>query len=81
VKALDSQVITPVFQEKKDGKSRVISFMAKKARGMMARYMIAEQVDQADGLKDFTAGGYAFQAKESTDTRWVFRRPQPPPAK
>lgn len=80
-KALHAKVITPVFKEEKDGKSRVISFMAKKARGMMARYMITEQVDQAEGLKDFTVGNYGFQPAESTDTQWVFTRPQPPPVR
>ena len=80
-KTLDATIITPVFQEVKEGRARVISFMAKKARGMMARYIIEERIDRSEGLKDFTVGNYAFQPNESTDTKWVFKRPQPPPAK
>jgi cytoplasmic iron level regulating protein YaaA (DUF328/UPF0246 family) len=80
-KRLNTPIVTPVFQEEKDGRARVISFMAKKARGMMARYAITERLDTPVGLKDFTDGGYRFEASESTDTRWVFRRPQPPPAR
>ena len=80
-KVLDANVITPVFQEVKDGKARVISFMAKKARGMMARYMITEKIQHHDELKAFNVGEYQFVANESTDNRWIFRRPQPPPAR
>jgi len=80
-KTLHAKVITPIFQEEKDGRARVLSFMAKKARGMMARYLVQNQVDRPDGLKDFDAGGYKYQAKESTENRWVFKRPQPPPVR
>lgn len=76
-KSLKAQVITPVFQEVKDGRARVISFLAKKARGMMARYIVDHEIDAPEGLKDFTQGGYAFAADQSTDSKWVFSRPQP----
>ena len=78
-KALNGSVITPVFKEIKGEKSRTISFLAKKSRGMMARYIVQHRLNDPEALKDFTEGGYTFQPKESTDTRWVFSRPQPPP--
>jgi cytoplasmic iron level regulating protein YaaA (DUF328/UPF0246 family) len=78
-KGLPGKVITPVFLEEKDGKSRTISFMAKKARGSMARFLLEERLESPNGLKDFTAGAYAFDEGQSSETRWVFRRPQPPP--
>jgi cytoplasmic iron level regulating protein YaaA (DUF328/UPF0246 family) len=70
-------VITPVFQEVKDGKAKVISFLAKKARGMMTRYVIDNRIDSPEELKAFDLGGYAFQPDLSDDAKWVFQRPQP----
>jgi uncharacterized protein len=67
------------FLEEKDGEAKVISFFAKRARGMMARYAIDHRIDRAEGLKGFDFDGYRFQPKASTDTEWVFSRPQPPP--
>jgi len=80
-KILPGRVVTPVFLEEKDGKSRTISFMAKKARGSMARYLLTERLETPEGLKDFELGGYAFDEGQSSGDRWVFRRPQPPPVK
>ena len=48
--------------------------MAKKARGLMARFVIDGRIDRVEGLKDFDREGYAFQAGLSTDTDWVFLR-------
>lgn len=76
-KSLKAPVITPVFQEVKEGRARVISFLAKKARGMMARYIVDNRIDDPEALKNFTEGGYCFDADGSSGTRWVFRRPQP----
>lgn len=80
VKALKAPVITPVFQDVKDGRARVISFLAKKARGMMARYIVDNQIDDPEALKKFTGGGYRFDPMASTGSRWIFSRPQPPVA-
>jgi uncharacterized protein len=80
-KKLGGPLVTPVFKEEKDGKSRVISFMAKRARGMMARYLIEERIETPAELKRFSAGGYRFQASESDESRYVFSRKQPPPAR
>ncbi len=72
-------LITPVFQDLKDGKARTISFFAKKARGSMTRWIIDNRVTDPEQLKACDAMGYAFAAGESKGNRWVFQRNQPPP--
>ncbi len=75
-KLLKAEVITPVFKDyHKDG-YRVIGFFAKKARGMMARYLVDHQIDEPEALKDFNLGGYAFNAQLSAAHEWVFTRRQ-----
>lgn len=76
-KALKAPVITPVFEDVKDGRARVVSFLAKKARGMMARYIVDNRIADPEVLKDFNGGGYTFDPDKSTDQKWVFLRPQP----
>ncbi|MEI9906492.1 MAG: peroxide stress protein YaaA [Asticcacaulis sp.] len=78
-KALKLQVISPRFLEIKGNDARIISFFAKKARGLMARYMIDHRIDTVDRLKDFNTAGYAFRPDLSRDGDWVFTRPQPEP--
>lgn len=73
-KVLKAKVIQPVFQDYKSGQYKVISFFAKKARGLMARYIIDQRITDPLQLKKFKVDGYAFDAKASTDTTWVFRR-------
>jgi cytoplasmic iron level regulating protein YaaA (DUF328/UPF0246 family) len=73
-KLLDAPVITPVFEDWKNGKYKIISFFAKRARGMMARYAAVKGITEAAKLKRFKADGYAFDKKASNDTHWVFRR-------
>lgn len=73
-KAMQSAVITPSFKENRDGELKMIGFFAKKARGAMARYMIANRVDTLDGLKDFDVDGYKFQPKLSDETNLTFTR-------
>ena len=72
--ALDAEVITPVFKDLKNGKYRVISFFAKKARGQMARFIIDKELDDAAGLKKFRVGGYRYNRAESTARELVFTR-------
>ena len=72
--ALPGQVITPAFKEMRDGKAKMISFLAKKARGMMARHIIAHRITEPDALKAFNDGGYTFDPSSSTDTTWTFIR-------
>lgn len=76
-KALKARVITPVFKEVKDGNARVISFLAKKARGMMARYIVDGRINDVAELKAFDREGYQYDSAASTATEWVFSRPQP----
>lgn len=73
-KALKARVIECVFEDWKSGAWKVISFHAKRARGMMARHAIQNRVTQVDGLLSFDAEGYAYDAKASTPERLVFRR-------
>ena len=79
-KALRSQVIDLKFLEEKDGSSKIISFFAKRARGLLARYAIDNRIKRADDLKAFDRDGYRFQAGQSSADLWVFSRPQPAPA-
>jgi cytoplasmic iron level regulating protein YaaA (DUF328/UPF0246 family) len=78
VKALTIPLVTTKFFEEKDGASKIISFYAKKARGLMARYAIDHRIERAEDLKAFDVEGYRFQKSASSDTEWVFSRPQPP---
>ncbi len=73
-KGLNARVITPVFKDFKNGKYKVISFFAKKARGMMSRYIIDQQLTDAEQIKAFNTAGYYFNAEESTADKWVFYR-------
>ena len=80
-KELAGPVLTPIFHEIKDGQSRTIGMFAKQARGAMARFMITNRIDKAEGLKDFNLNGYEFRADLSDDNKWVYTRPQPAPVK
>jgi len=73
-KAVKARVVHPVFEDWKGGRYKIISFFAKKARGMMVRYAVKEQVADVEDLKHFGYGGYAFDAKVSQADTWVFRR-------
>jgi uncharacterized protein len=75
-KALKGRVVECVFQEYKDGQYKVISFFAKKARGLMARYAIERKLMTPEQLRHFDVDGYAYTAAESTSDRLVFRRKQ-----
>ncbi|MFW8593991.1 peroxide stress protein YaaA [Cribrihabitans neustonicus] len=74
LKTLKPAVVTPVFMEDKNGTPKVVSFYAKRARGAMARYIIQHRLCEAEGLKDFNAGGYAYQPALSTPEAPVFLR-------
>jgi cytoplasmic iron level regulating protein YaaA (DUF328/UPF0246 family) len=63
-----------VFEDWKNGKYKIISFFAKRARGMMARYAAQHGITDAGRLKAFDVDGYAFDESVSTDRNWVFRR-------
>lgn len=74
VKALKVPVITPDFKDYKDGKLKIISFFAKKARGMMVRYIIDTNAETIDDLKGFNYEGYQFDANLSKENHLVFTR-------
>ncbi|MFM7331146.1 MAG: peroxide stress protein YaaA [Brachymonas sp.] len=73
-KVLKARVVDCVFEEYKNGQYKVISFMAKRARGMMARFCIQKRVKDIRKLEAFRSEGYAFDAKSSEADRLVFRR-------
>jgi cytoplasmic iron level regulating protein YaaA (DUF328/UPF0246 family) len=73
-KLLTVPVITPVFEDWKNGKYKIISFFAKRARGKMARYAAEKGIADPQKLKKFDVDGYAFDKDVSTEREWVFRR-------
>ena len=74
--SLNGKVITPVFKEIKEGKARIVSFFAKKARGMMARYIIQNQINDPDQIRKFDLGGYEYNDSLSNTMEPVFTRVQ-----
>lgn len=77
LKALNARVINTEFKDLKNGQYKIISFYAKKARGMMARYVIKERLRSPDALKDFSTQGYAYSIAQSTPDNLVFLRDHP----
>lgn len=73
-KKLNGQLITPIFKDKKNGQYKVISFFAKKARGMMVRYLVDNEVNDYDGLIKFNLAGYYYSEAESSMYEPVFLR-------
>ena len=73
-KKLKVPVITPVFKDYKNGNLKVISFFAKKARGMMVRYIVDNNIETVEGLKGFDVKGYVFDTNLSTENELVFTR-------
>lgn len=73
-KLLKTPVITPVFKDYKDGKLKMIGFFAKKARGLMVRYIIENEIATIEELKGFNLEGYAFDSNLSTESEFVFTR-------
>ncbi|HCR3982973.1 TPA: peroxide stress protein YaaA [Kluyvera ascorbata] len=73
-KALKGQIIKPVFLDEKNGKFKVISFYAKKARGLMSRYIIENRLSKPEQLTGFDSEGYFFDAESSSAEELVFKR-------
>jgi cytoplasmic iron level regulating protein YaaA (DUF328/UPF0246 family) len=73
-KTLNAEVITPQFKDWKNGQYKMISFFAKKARGLMARYIIQNQLTDVEQLKNFDLAGYEFSADLTQGNDWVFTR-------
>ena len=74
VKKLAAPVIQPVFEDWSGGRFKVVSFYAKRARGLMARHVLVKRLKKVEGLKKFAEEGYALDASASDTVRWVFRR-------
>jgi len=76
-KLLDGRLLHINFKETKAGKTRVVAIFAKRARGMMADYIIRNRIEKVEQLKKFKLGGYDFNQGLSDDKQWTFERPQP----
>ncbi len=73
-KDIAARIITPVFMDKKNDSYKIISFYAKKARGLMSSYIIRNRISDAEQIKNFDADGYSYNAALSEADRWVFVR-------
>jgi cytoplasmic iron level regulating protein YaaA (DUF328/UPF0246 family) len=73
-KNLGGRLLTPQFKDWKNGQYKIISFYAKKARGLMCQYAIRNRIAQAEDLKGFNLEGYYFSESQSDETNWVFLR-------
>jgi len=73
-KNVNAQIITPIFKDYKNGQYKIISFYAKKARGLMVRFMIDKRVSTPQELEAFDYEGYQYDAEQSSDNAMVFMR-------
>ena len=71
---LNVPIITPIFQDYKNGQYKIISFFAKRARGLMARYCAVNKISKPEKLKLFDVDGYVYCKEVSDQRRWIFRR-------
>lgn len=76
-KTLAARVVTPIFKERKGNAYKIVSFYAKRARGVMSRFIIRNRLRDVNELKRFAEGGYVFNAPLSNVDEWVFTREQP----
>jgi cytoplasmic iron level regulating protein YaaA (DUF328/UPF0246 family) len=75
--ALGLRVVTPVFLEARDGRTGIVSFHAKRARGAMARFVVQHRLTVPEAIRDFDTAGYRFSAALSEGDRWAFVREAP----
>lgn len=73
-KLLKAEIITPIFKDQKNGQYKIISFFAKKARGMMSTYIIQHRITDPEAIKQFNVAGYGFDLAMSSEREWVFTR-------
>jgi len=73
-KDIKGQIISPQFMDKKDDKYKIISFYAKKARGLMSAYIIKNKITNVEKIKGFDSDGYSYNAAMSEGDKWVFTR-------
>ncbi|WP_419603546.1 peroxide stress protein YaaA [Thiolapillus sp.] len=74
---LECRLLNIAFKEEKNGKARIIAVFAKRARGMMADYIIRNRLEASEAIKSFDREGYRYSEQDSDDKQWVFVRPQP----
>ena len=72
--AINAEIIVPVFKDYKNGKYKIISFYAKKTRGLMSAYIIKNRLKNPEDIKAFDVDGYKFCKSASNSTNWVFQR-------
>jgi cytoplasmic iron level regulating protein YaaA (DUF328/UPF0246 family) len=75
-KNIAGRVVTPVFMDKKGDKYKIVSFYAKKARGLMSAYIIKNKITVVEGIKKFDVDGYSFNSAMTDGDSWVFTRDQ-----
>ncbi|RMO06481.1 hypothetical protein ALQ47_02033 [Pseudomonas cichorii] len=75
--SLKARIIDTEFKDLKNGQYKIISFYAKKARGMMSRFVITERINNPEALKEFDVQGYRYSAEQSTPDKLVFLRDTP----
>ena len=73
-KLLSAEIVTPIFKDWKNDKYKIISFYAKKARGMMAAYLIKNRVERVEDIQGFQEAGYSFNRELSDNNNLVFTR-------
>lgn len=73
-KLINAEIIIPVFKDSKNGNYKIVSFYAKKARGMMSRFIIKNKLTKPSQLKEFTDGGYYYNDRLTKGNEWVFTR-------
>jgi cytoplasmic iron level regulating protein YaaA (DUF328/UPF0246 family) len=75
-KNIAGRIVTPVFMDKKGDKYKIVSFYAKKARGLMSAYIIKNKITAVEGIKKFDVDGYRFNSAMTDGDSWVFTRDQ-----
>jgi len=76
-KLLEGRLLNINFKETKDDKTRIVAIFAKRARGMMADFIIRNRIEKLEDIKKFKLGGYKFNKLLSDEKQWTFERPQP----
>lgn len=79
-KRLAGDIVTPLFKERKGGDYKIVSFYAKKARGLMSAFILRNRIEAVDEIRRFDLDGYRFNATLSRDSQWVFTRDERPAA-
>ena len=73
-KKLEADIITPIFMDQKNDKYKIISFFAKRARGLMSAFIIKNKITDAEQLKTFNVDGYSYNPAMSEGNKWIFCR-------